>query len=403
MLLTPGQTVDAFVVVELIDDGGAGQVYRVRRPRSRQERALKVLTVLSPKHRLKLLDGVLLVAELRHRCLIHIEDVVELPDALGLVTEFVDGPSLQEIIVSDEPLGEEEASAIFEQLGAVVRAAHAAGVANLGLGPRKVLLAEAPEGVGVRVVGIDLAGVTAVDPAGIQVDLAALGALGAALGVPSGAAATTNPPASLPVPAPAPAAEPTAPEAVHPRAPPTRPPAPAAQLASPRRLLAVTFAIFCGVALWQAAERADEVQRAEAHIVVLANALDGPFRSVGEPLAEAIARAGGALAAPADAFTSAATARARVERARELVRALRAEVGRQRLSGRTAGGELALAAGQVERIDEQVSEAETALAAAETLSGEWTDQLANALNWLDSGHIVGDAPIVSAEKLDSFR
>ncbi len=415
MLLTPGQNVDGFVVASLCDDGGTGQVYRVRRPRSRQERALKVVPVESPEHRLTLLDGVLLVAELRHRCLIPIEDVLELPDALGLLTEFVDGPSLAEVLAGGEPLGAEDGATLGEQLAALVGAAHAAGVANLGLSPRKVLLAEAPEGIGVRVVGLDLARLKSADPSGIQADLQALRGLLQALGgedspvpeaaIPAVAAesATVAPStSSSTAPAEAPA-DPTPGVAAPFAAPKTAAPPASSTLVRPWRLLGVVATIFSTATLWQAAERADEVHLAEAHFVALANTLDGPFRTVPAPLGGVIARAEGGLIAPAAAFASARDARARVQRGRDLIRAIRAELARQRAAELASGGELALAMGQIEPMDDAVREAEVALETAEALRGQWADRVASTIGWLDADHAVGDLPVASTGSLASFQ
>ncbi|NUR86285.1 MAG: hypothetical protein HOY71_19560 [Nonomuraea sp.] len=81
-----------------------------------------------------------LAMALRHACVVPVLDVVTGPEGTWLVTEFVEGASLEQTVLSRHPLPVVQAARVGVCVLSAIEAAHIAGVAHGRISPPKVLL-----------------------------------------------------------------------------------------------------------------------------------------------------------------------------------------------------------------------------------------------------------------------
>lgn len=141
MNLEPGdQIADRFLVEALLGEGAMARVYRVRHLGLGSVYALKLLSISHPSLATRLLQEGRIQAQLRHPNVVTVTDIVEHEGRIGLLMEYVDGPTLERLI-TQQRLGINEALSLFARILAGVTAAHAAGVLHRDLKPANVLLA----------------------------------------------------------------------------------------------------------------------------------------------------------------------------------------------------------------------------------------------------------------------
>src|SRR5690606_12140644 len=96
--LAAGRVIDRYVVEGLLGEGGAAAVYRVRHTALGTAFALKVLRVPSPQTVGRLLREGRYLGSVKHPNVVGIADVTDVDGAPALVVEYVDGPSLAELL-----------------------------------------------------------------------------------------------------------------------------------------------------------------------------------------------------------------------------------------------------------------------------------------------------------------
>ncbi len=157
-MILSGETVaDRYIVEGLVGRGGMAVVYRVRHAQLGSAHALKLLAI--PRNSLSkrlLLEGQV-QARLRHPNVVAVTDVVEVDGTLGLVMEFIDPPTLDDLVREQGTLPVELALSLFAPVVSAVAAAHEAGVLHRDLKPGNVLLARGPAGYVPKVADFGLA------------------------------------------------------------------------------------------------------------------------------------------------------------------------------------------------------------------------------------------------------
>jgi serine/threonine protein kinase len=154
--LRPGTVVDGRYVVDgLLGTGGMASVYRAHHRELGTDHALKVLTVSMPSllHRLRLEGRV--QASLRHPNVVAVTDLVALDGTVGLVMEFVRGPTLDALLQARQ-LELAEVDTLAAGLFDAVEAAHTAGIVHRDLKPANVLLAVGPSALVPKVADFGL-------------------------------------------------------------------------------------------------------------------------------------------------------------------------------------------------------------------------------------------------------
>ncbi|MEQ1569274.1 MAG: serine/threonine-protein kinase, partial [Myxococcota bacterium] len=163
MKLDAGQVVDRYEVERLLGAGGTAMVYLVRHRGLGTLHALKVLTLSGPSIRERMQREGKVQATLNHLNVVGVTDQIDVDGSLGLLMEFVDGPSL-DAALQRYRLTMGDAETLFAGVLAGVRAAHREGIVHRDLKPANVLLARSPEGFVPKVTDFGLAKALEQDP-----------------------------------------------------------------------------------------------------------------------------------------------------------------------------------------------------------------------------------------------
>lgn len=137
--LQPGLVVDRYVVRRLLGIGGTAQVWEVRHRALGTAHALKVLTWADPALQRRLLREARAQAQLDHRHIVPVRDVVDVNGSPGLLLPLIEGPALDEVLDGYRPAFD-EAVALMRGITEGVAHAHACGFAHRDLKPGNVLL-----------------------------------------------------------------------------------------------------------------------------------------------------------------------------------------------------------------------------------------------------------------------
>ena len=140
--LAKGDRIGPYVVLESIGTGGMGEVYRARDSRLERDVAIKRLltsAVGSEEARARVLREARAAAALTHPNIAAVFDVLETPDGLVIVMEYVPGESMAARL-SRGPLPVEEALRIGLQIADALSEAHDHGVIHRDLKPANVHL-----------------------------------------------------------------------------------------------------------------------------------------------------------------------------------------------------------------------------------------------------------------------
>jgi eukaryotic-like serine/threonine-protein kinase len=167
--------IGAYRVLGELGRGGMAQVYRGLHEQLQREVALKEM--LADPHRdmeavSRFRREALALAAFRHQNIVSLYDLVEKNDVLFMVMEFVDGPTLQELI-REGPLPAEVAAVIAARITSALEHAHLRHIVHRDLKPANVMLAKCGE---VKLMDFGVA-----KDAGLE----ALTAEGMAVGTPS--------------------------------------------------------------------------------------------------------------------------------------------------------------------------------------------------------------------------
>lgn len=150
-----GEVIDRYIIEERLGQGGMAAVYRARHNTLESVHAIKVLFITAPDVRQRLMREGRVQANLKHPNILAVSDILEHRGVPALVMEFVEGPSLDAWLASNEPTTE-EALFLFRGILRGVMAAHERGVIHRDLKPANVLLAPTSEGVVPKVADFGL-------------------------------------------------------------------------------------------------------------------------------------------------------------------------------------------------------------------------------------------------------
>lgn len=156
MILKPGDLVERYQVEAMLGSGAMAEVYRVRHRTLGTLHALKVLILANARIRERLILEGQVQARMRHPNVLAVTDVLDVDGVPGLLMEFVDGPTLHDVIQGG-PLSSTEAGALFRGVLAGVAEAHGLGLVHRDLKPANVLVATTPRGRVPKVADFGLA------------------------------------------------------------------------------------------------------------------------------------------------------------------------------------------------------------------------------------------------------
>jgi len=139
-MLSPGTTIDRYVVQEVLGEGGMAIVYKAQHSTLGTVHALKVLTATSSTLRARTIQEGKLQAHVRHANIVAVTDVLDANGVPGLLMEYIAGPSLEQLLAKTR-LSLPEALTIFSGILDGVAHAHDHGLVHRDLKPGNVLLA----------------------------------------------------------------------------------------------------------------------------------------------------------------------------------------------------------------------------------------------------------------------
>lgn len=137
--------IPGFQVETLLGKGSAGSVFRARDLGRDRTVAIKLLNAEHTSDELqreRLIREARIMESIDHPNIVGIYDRIETGGALGLVMEFVNGPSLRELLRLEAPLGIERAVALFHEMASALEAVHDQGLTHRDLKPENVLISE---------------------------------------------------------------------------------------------------------------------------------------------------------------------------------------------------------------------------------------------------------------------
>ena len=143
-----GTVLDRYTVEGVLGEGGMAVVFRVRHNQLGTLHALKVLSVPSRHIQQRMIQEGQVQATLGHPNIVGVTDMILLEgDTPGLIMEFVDGPTLEDLLFQ-RGVDLDQADVLARGILAGVAHAHAAGLIHRDLKPANILLE--PQGKGYR-------------------------------------------------------------------------------------------------------------------------------------------------------------------------------------------------------------------------------------------------------------
>ncbi len=158
-MLTPGQKLGRYEILELAGAGGMGAVYRARDTVLQRDVAVKTLSASgldTATRKLRFMQEARAASSLNHSNIVTIHDIGKDGDADYIAMEFVQGRTLEQLI-HGAGLPLRDAVRYFIQIASALEAAHAAGIVHRDLKPTNVMIT--PAGV-VKVLDFGLAKLT---------------------------------------------------------------------------------------------------------------------------------------------------------------------------------------------------------------------------------------------------
>jgi len=147
MPIAPSTTIERYRVESILGEGGMAQVYRVQHTQLGSTHALKVLISPSAAVRERLLQEGRAQAQLRHRNVVNVTDVIDVDGSPGLVMEYISGPNLSALLAAHREGLFAEAQLQLPQVDMLARgiiagvlAAHEHGLVHRDLKPANILL-----------------------------------------------------------------------------------------------------------------------------------------------------------------------------------------------------------------------------------------------------------------------
>lgn len=155
---TSGFMLGQYRILEQLGQGGMGRVYKAVHQTMNRVVALKILAphlVRTPKARKLFKNEVQNAGKLAHPNIVTAYDANELGDRIYLVTEYVNGPNLDQLVRDKGPLPVDLACEIIRQAAIGLQHAHEAGMVHRDIKPANLLVQHNPKNEGLIVKILD--------------------------------------------------------------------------------------------------------------------------------------------------------------------------------------------------------------------------------------------------------
>ncbi|MGV3722278.1 MAG: serine/threonine-protein kinase, partial [Actinomycetota bacterium] len=140
-----GQVLDRYRLVERLGEGEAGELFKGQHPTLDQCRAVKVLPrrlSQDPEQVARLVREARRCAVLNHPNIVRLEHLGEQEGRYYVVTDYVPGHSLRELIDAHGPLPAERAIRVARQICAALAYAHEQGIVHGDIKPSSILVGQ---------------------------------------------------------------------------------------------------------------------------------------------------------------------------------------------------------------------------------------------------------------------
>ncbi len=154
--LQPGDVVGRYKVMEQLGNGRWGALYKARSLAAQTYHVLRLPSGLGPAAREALRREVRLQQALTHPNVVPIAEIVETGTIFALVTEWVEGTCLRDVLADADGMDLGDVMPLFLEILDAVRTAHTMGLVHESLTPGDVLLAVTQGGVTARVTEFGL-------------------------------------------------------------------------------------------------------------------------------------------------------------------------------------------------------------------------------------------------------
>jgi serine/threonine protein kinase len=138
------EKIQSYEIIEQIGMGGMGVVYRARQIFRNEIVAIKTLSpqfAQDPSLRVRFYNEALILNKLDHKNIVRVTDFIELPKELHLVTEFIEGRTLDKIIGKEVgPIPYSKALQLFKQIVEGISYAHKKGVIHRDIKPSNIIV-----------------------------------------------------------------------------------------------------------------------------------------------------------------------------------------------------------------------------------------------------------------------
>lgn len=166
------EKIGRYQVLEEVGRGAMGVVYKAQDPAIGRQIAVKSIRLnemTDPAERDRLRDRLFREAQsagiLSHPGIVTIYDIAEENGLAYIFMEFVNGPSLEKLLASDQPPDKDSLLSIFRQTAAALDYAHKKGIVHRDIKPANIVLCEL-DGVPDVAKLVDFGLVTALPPVG---------------------------------------------------------------------------------------------------------------------------------------------------------------------------------------------------------------------------------------------
>ena len=132
-----------YKVLEEIDEGGFGRIYKVRNSESNREFALKRLCYDGEFQDDKYIFAeVYCLSKLKHPNIIELEEFILKPERLYIIMEYAKCGNIEQYVIRNHPLPTSEILGYFNQIISAVCYCHSRNIAHRDLTPSNALLTE---------------------------------------------------------------------------------------------------------------------------------------------------------------------------------------------------------------------------------------------------------------------
>ncbi len=176
-----GDEIGPYQVIQQLGSGGMGEVYLAQDTRLDRQVALKILPAYFVSHddRLRRFQReARAVSALNHPNILTIHEVGEIKGVHFIATEFIDGPTLRELMAAGS-LSLTEVLEVSAQVATALSAAHAAGIVHRDIKPENIM--RRSDGLG-KVLDFGIAQLLEQTPAGLSAITGTQTEMGAVLG-----------------------------------------------------------------------------------------------------------------------------------------------------------------------------------------------------------------------------